>query len=123
MYPPFDRLRANGGNPKIVEDFPFVLSLSKHERHLLGTFHLGNLYDRVLSRRLGTAKPDIGGAGARLAFSATANQVTSTVTVATEVRPAARDSFRDARFEGINTGVRTPPRESAKWRQPQRPAL
>ena len=27
----FDKLRANGGGLKIVGDFPFVLSLSKHE--------------------------------------------------------------------------------------------
>src|SRR5213593_2866541 len=28
---PFDKLRANGGRLAIVGDFPFVLSLSKHE--------------------------------------------------------------------------------------------
>jgi len=27
---PFDKLRANGSGVAIVEDFPFVLSLSKH---------------------------------------------------------------------------------------------
>jgi hypothetical protein len=42
--PPFDRLRANGSGTEIVTDFPFVLSLSKHERCLPSTFHLGKLY-------------------------------------------------------------------------------
>src|SRR5439155_17074813 len=28
---PFDKLRANGGRLEVVGDFPFVLSLSKHE--------------------------------------------------------------------------------------------
>jgi hypothetical protein len=28
---PFDKLRVNGGGLRNVEDFPFVLSLSKHE--------------------------------------------------------------------------------------------
>ena len=32
VYPPFDRLRANGFDSEIIKDFPFVLSLSKHER-------------------------------------------------------------------------------------------
>jgi len=27
--PPFDRLRANGSEPEIVRDSPFMLSLSK----------------------------------------------------------------------------------------------
>jgi hypothetical protein len=27
---PFDKLRANGSGVEIAEDFPFVLSLSKH---------------------------------------------------------------------------------------------
>ncbi len=44
MYPPFDRLRANGFDSEIIKDFPFVLSLSKHERRLFGTSHLGKLY-------------------------------------------------------------------------------
>jgi len=35
---------VNGSDVEIVEVFPFVLSLSKHERYSLGTFHLGNLY-------------------------------------------------------------------------------
>jgi len=30
--PPFDRLRANGFSTESVENFPFVLSLSKHEQ-------------------------------------------------------------------------------------------
>ena len=29
---PFDRLRANGFSTEIVENFPFVLSLSKYEQ-------------------------------------------------------------------------------------------
>jgi len=29
---PFDKLRANGSGVEIAEDFPFVLSLSKHEK-------------------------------------------------------------------------------------------
>jgi hypothetical protein len=41
--PPFDRLRANGFGAKIVKDFPFVLSWSKHERRSLPTSHLGKL--------------------------------------------------------------------------------
>ena len=28
---PFDKLRANGSGVEIVKDFPFVLSLSKHD--------------------------------------------------------------------------------------------
>ena len=28
--PPFDRLRVNGGEIKKIEEFPFVLSVSKH---------------------------------------------------------------------------------------------
>jgi len=42
--PPFDRLRANGSRTALVRDFPFVLSLSKHERRSSGTSHLGKLY-------------------------------------------------------------------------------
>ena len=38
------RLRANGFYTEIIEDFPFVLSLSKHERRLPATYHLGKLY-------------------------------------------------------------------------------
>ena len=34
----------NGSDIEIIELFSFVLSLSKHERYSLGTFHLGNLY-------------------------------------------------------------------------------
>ena len=41
---PFDRLRVNGCSIEIASDFPFVLSLSKHERRSSGTFHLGKLY-------------------------------------------------------------------------------
>jgi hypothetical protein len=41
--PPFDRLRANGSSTEIVKDFPFVLSLSKHERRSPATSHLGKL--------------------------------------------------------------------------------
>jgi hypothetical protein len=41
--PPFDRLRANGFDAEIVKGFPFVLSLSKHERRSLPTSHLGKL--------------------------------------------------------------------------------
>src|SRR5262249_293096 len=40
----FDRLRANGSHTAIVKNFPFVLSLSKHERHSPTTSHLGKLY-------------------------------------------------------------------------------
>ncbi len=47
MHPPFDRLRANGSGTEIVKDFPFVLSLSKHERRLPATSHLGKLYYRT----------------------------------------------------------------------------
>ena len=43
-HPPFDRLRANGFSIEIVKDVPFMLSLSKHERHSFGTSHLGKLY-------------------------------------------------------------------------------
>jgi hypothetical protein len=34
---PFDKLRANGVGREIVEDFPFVLSLSKHEFDFLSS--------------------------------------------------------------------------------------
>jgi hypothetical protein len=30
---PFDELRANGGPVEIIDDFPFMLRLSKHENH------------------------------------------------------------------------------------------
>ena len=30
---PFDELRANGGALEIIDDFPFMLRLSKHENH------------------------------------------------------------------------------------------
>jgi hypothetical protein len=43
-HPPFDRLRANGSGAEIAKDFPFVLSLSKHERRSPTTSHLGKLY-------------------------------------------------------------------------------
>ena len=43
-HPPFDRLRANGSGTEIGKDFPFVLSLSKHERRSPATSHLGKLY-------------------------------------------------------------------------------
>jgi hypothetical protein len=46
--PPFDRLRANGPCAEIVRGFPFVLNLSKHERRLSSTFHLGKLYERLV---------------------------------------------------------------------------
>jgi len=34
---PFDKLRANGTCLEIIEDFPLVLSLSKHENHFFST--------------------------------------------------------------------------------------
>jgi len=34
---PFDKLRTNGWDIEIVERFPFVLSLSKHENHFFST--------------------------------------------------------------------------------------
>ncbi len=44
----------NGSDVEIVEFFPFVLSSSKHGRHLLGTFHLGNLYNTLWQRAFGS---------------------------------------------------------------------
>jgi hypothetical protein len=49
--PPFDRLRANGAEAEIVRASPFVLSLSKHERHSFSTSHLGKLYVAGPQRR------------------------------------------------------------------------
>jgi len=46
-FTPFDRLRVNGVSTEIVEDFPFVLSLSKHERGLSTTSHSGKLYVEI----------------------------------------------------------------------------
>jgi len=43
-HSPFDRLKVNGSGAEIVKDFPFVLSLSKHERRSPTTSHLGKLY-------------------------------------------------------------------------------
>jgi hypothetical protein len=40
----FDTLRANGLGIEIVTDFPFVLSLSKHEHPFLSTPLLGRVY-------------------------------------------------------------------------------
>src|SRR5262245_7883676 len=40
---PFDRLRANGSSAEVVTNFPFVLSLSKHERHSSSPSQLGKL--------------------------------------------------------------------------------
>ena len=51
VSPPFDRLRANGFDSESMKDFPFVLSLSKHERRLSGTSHLGKLYKLCKFRR------------------------------------------------------------------------
>jgi len=34
---PFDKLRANGTGVEFIEEFPFVLSLSKHEHPLART--------------------------------------------------------------------------------------
>jgi len=44
VHPPFDRLRANGAGVEVGAHCPFVLSLSKHERRLLPSSHLGKLY-------------------------------------------------------------------------------
>jgi transposase len=38
---PFDKLRANGSEIEIVTDFPFMLSLSKHENHFLSSLRYG----------------------------------------------------------------------------------
>ncbi len=48
--PPFDRLRANEAGAEIIADYPFVLSLSKHERRSPTTSHLGKLYERTPSQ-------------------------------------------------------------------------
>ena len=34
---PFDELRANGAALEIIRDFPFMLRLSKHEKHFFRT--------------------------------------------------------------------------------------
>ncbi|MBI3796022.1 MAG: hypothetical protein HY268_03510 [Deltaproteobacteria bacterium] len=41
-FTPFDKLRANGMGLEVVEDFPFVLSLSKHENSLFSNL-LGSM--------------------------------------------------------------------------------
>src|SRR6266852_1231404 len=64
VSPPFDRLRANGFDSESMKDLPFVLSLSKHERRLSGTSHLGKLYvvSRDLPRRVDGAGIGVWGA-------------------------------------------------------------
>ena len=55
-YPPFDRLRENGSGAEIVKDFPFVLSLSKHERRSPSTSHLGKLYPHHYSTAFASSR-------------------------------------------------------------------
>jgi len=43
---PFDKLRANGSGVAIIEDFPFVLSLSKHVYAFFSSLLKGDRYDK-----------------------------------------------------------------------------
>ena len=51
---PFDELRANGSSIETIGDFPFVLSLSKHENHFFSSLLDLNCVSEVQSTQLDT---------------------------------------------------------------------